>query len=176
MLVGHSLGGAICVLAAAADPGRALGVIVVACGVSLPVRPVLWDELARGGEAVVADRLARAAAPPATSTAHLSDVGARMRAMMARARPGTLESHLRACAQFDAPSMPLPAIVIAGEADRVVAPELCRQLADRLHGRFELLPDTGHQIPWQAPHAVLEAIRDMTAQPLTAAVTKENHE
>jgi pimeloyl-ACP methyl ester carboxylesterase len=48
-----------------------------------------------------------------------------------------------------------PVTVIGGEADQVVAPELCRQLAGRLNGRLLVLPDTGQQIPWQAPDAVL---------------------
>jgi pimeloyl-ACP methyl ester carboxylesterase len=150
LLVGHSLGGAVSVLAAAATGREQIaGLIVVACGASLPVHPAVWATLHESGEAAVADRLARLQPP---------DVGERMGTMMRRARPGTLERHLRACGAFRAPAVAVPSVVVAGEADRVVAPPLSAQLAERLGARLVLLPGIGHQVPWEAPQAVLEAV------------------
>ena len=106
VLVGHSLGGAACVLAANSAPELLAGLVVVASGVSMPVHPSLWGMLEDRGESTVIDRFAAAASVSVqvigSSTVDQSE---RMRTMMRRAVPGTLTNHLKACASYQAPSV-----------------------------------------------------------------------
>ena len=82
--------------------------------------------------------------------------------MMQRAVPGTLTNHLKACASYQAPSVLVPAIVVAGGQDRLVSPDLCEQLAERIGARYELVPDAGHQIPWEQPERIVAAIGNLS--------------
>ena len=82
---------------------------------------------------------------------------ARMQAMMQRAAPGTLTNHLKACDAYQAPTVSVPATVVAGAEDRLVSPDLCEQLAERIGARYELVPDAGHQIPWERPDSIVDA-------------------
>ncbi|PRH79450.1 alpha/beta hydrolase [Streptomyces solincola] len=56
----------------------------------------------------------------------------------------------------------IPAVVLAGAADRVVAPALGRAVAEALpEARFEELPDAGHMLPLETPQEVVRAIREL---------------
>jgi pimeloyl-ACP methyl ester carboxylesterase len=160
VLVGHSLGGAACVLAANRAPELLAGLVVVSSGVSMPVHPSVWGMLEERGESTVIDRFAAVASRvgPGDRQLATADQSERMRTMMRRAVPGTLTNHLKACSAYQAPSASVPAIVVAGGRDRLVSPDLCEQLAERLGARYELVPDAGHQIPWEEPERVIEAI------------------
>jgi pimeloyl-ACP methyl ester carboxylesterase len=161
VLVGHSLGAAACVLAASRIPELVGGLVVVASGTSMPVHPSLWKILEDGGEQAVISRFATAASGTG-SAGHepgSPEVSQRMRAMMQRAAAGTLTNHLRACDAYEAPTVSVPAMVIAGANDRMVSPLLARELAVQMHAGFELVPDAGHQIPWERPDSILAAIR-----------------
>jgi pimeloyl-ACP methyl ester carboxylesterase len=160
VLVGHSLGGAACVLAANRAPELLAGLVVVASGVSMPVHPSLWGMLEDGGESAVIRRFAAAASLVGSGGQKVSSaaVSQRMEAMMQRAVPGTLTNHLKACDAYQAATAAVPAVVIAGAQDRLVSPDLCEQLSGRLGARYDLIPDTGHQIPWEQPVSIIEAI------------------
>ena len=80
---------------------------------------------------------------------------------MQRAAPGTLTNHLKACDAYQAATPAVPAVVLAGAKDRLVSPDLCEQLAERLGARYELIPDTGHQIPWERPARIIEAVTSL---------------
>jgi pimeloyl-ACP methyl ester carboxylesterase len=164
VLVGHSLGGAACVLAANRAPELLAGLVVVASGVSMPVHPSFWGMLEDIGESAVIRRFAATASPVGSGGQKVSSaaVSQRMEAMMQRAAPGTLTNHLKACDAYQAAAAAVPAVVIAGARDRLVSPNLCEQLSERLGARYELLPDTGHQIPWEQPERIVEAIADLS--------------
>jgi len=54
----------------------------------------------------------------------------------------------------------VPTLVVAGEADRIVDPEVARAYAARIPGaRFVLLPRTGHLPQLETPGALLELLR-----------------
>ncbi len=56
------------------------------------------------------------------------------------------------------PEPGLPARVLAGADDPLVSSTGARALAERLHGGFRLLEDTGHSIPAEAPQDLWEEI------------------
>ena len=153
-LVGHSLGGAIAARIAVADPAASAGFVLVACGSTLPVHAATWALLHKRGPAGLARSFAEAACG-----GH-ADVADRMEAMVLR-HAGALEPHLRACDAFAlAASTPTPAPieVVAGARDRLVSRRLMTALADVLGARLTVLPDAGHQVPWEAPEAVAAAV------------------
>jgi pimeloyl-ACP methyl ester carboxylesterase len=163
VLVGHSLGGAACVLAANRAPELVGGLVVVASGVSMPVHPSLWGILADGGESAVIRRFAGVSGSGSDGHERPSaDVSPRMQTMMQRATPGTLTNHLKACDAYRAPTVSVPATVIAGADDRLVSPDLCEQLAERIGARYELVPDAGHQVPWERPERIVDAIKALS--------------
>lgn len=163
VLVGHSLGGAACVLAANRAPELVSGLVVVAAGISMPVHPSLWRIREDGGESAVIRRFAAASAIGSGGHERSSaDVSRRMQTMMQRATPGTLTNHLKACDAYRAPPVSVPAAVVAGADDRLVSPDLCQQLAERIGARYELVPDAGHQIPWERPERIVDAIKALS--------------
>ncbi|GAA0799445.1 alpha/beta fold hydrolase [Spirilliplanes yamanashiensis] len=57
----------------------------------------------------------------------------------------------------------VPAVVLAGARDTVVAPRLGEAVAAALPAaRYELLPGAGHMLPLEAPAAVAAAVRDLS--------------
>ncbi|MDX3850038.1 alpha/beta hydrolase [Streptomyces sp. AK02-01A] len=59
----------------------------------------------------------------------------------------------------------VPAVVLAGEHDRVVGPELGRAVADALpDARFDLLPGAGHMLPLERPAEIVRAVAGLVAR------------
>ncbi|MBV9524235.1 MAG: alpha/beta hydrolase, partial [Candidatus Dormibacteraeota bacterium] len=70
------------------------------------------------------------------------------------------------------PSLAVPAVVIAGEEDRLLPPWHSRQLAAGLPSLVELaeLPGVAHMAPLEAPGEVTSRIRQLAAETLAAPV------
>jgi len=59
----------------------------------------------------------------------------------------------------------VPAVVLAGEADRVIAPELGKAIAEAMsNARFERLPEAGHMLPLEAPERVAQVIAELASR------------
>jgi pimeloyl-ACP methyl ester carboxylesterase len=64
----------------------------------------------------------------------------------------------------------VPAVVLHGEKDTVVAPEDGRAVAEALpNARYELLPGAGHMLPLEAPDRVAGAVVELAGLPLAKA-------
>lgn len=62
----------------------------------------------------------------------------------------------------DLASVTVPAVVLAGKADRVIAPELGMAIAEAMpEARFEDIPDAGHMLPLEAPDRVARVIAEL---------------
>lgn len=160
IVVGHSLGGAITTLLATRSIAPAKGWVVVSCGTTLPVHDATWATLREGGVDALAAQFAIAAAggrraveeDPASAA-----VAERMEDMVLRRR-NSLEPHLRACAAFAAPDVEVARTeVVCGSRDRLVWPQLMTDLGARLGARTTVVETAAHQIPWQAPEAIIAA-------------------
>jgi pimeloyl-ACP methyl ester carboxylesterase len=164
VLVGHSLGGAVCVLAAARAPELVRGLVVVAAGASMPVHPSIWKLLGDYGELAVIRRFAAATMGGGSGGRGASNpnISERMATMMERAVSGTLAKHLKACDAYNAQAVSVPATVVAGARDRLVSAGLAEQLAQHIGADYVLVPDAGHQIPWERPESVISAIRKLS--------------
>lgn len=59
----------------------------------------------------------------------------------------------------------VPTVVLAGEADRSIAPELGQAIAEAMpKARFERLPDAGHMLPLDAPVRVAQVIAELATR------------
>ncbi|MFB7468722.1 alpha/beta fold hydrolase [Streptomyces sp. NPDC056224] len=62
-------------------------------------------------------------------------------------------------------SVKVPAVVLHGEADKVIDIALARTLADVLpDSRFEAVPDAGHMLPLERPQLAVSAISELAAR------------
>jgi pimeloyl-ACP methyl ester carboxylesterase len=160
LLVGHSMGGAVALSAALQDPAAVCGVVAVSAGARLPVNPRLLDGLAEDFEAAL-DLIV------AASTGGRRGAAARMEAMLRRGGAALLELDLRACDGFDVRAalgaLAPPLLAIVGEEDRMTPVHRSRELADGAGGRLVVIPGAGHQLPWDAPGALAEAIEEQVA-------------
>jgi pimeloyl-ACP methyl ester carboxylesterase len=67
--------------------------------------------------------------------------------------------------QHTLPRLTVPAIVIAGEADRLTPPSHARRIAEMLPElrRLTVLEDTGHMTPLERPEVVVEALTELAS-------------
>ncbi|HZU61355.1 MAG TPA: alpha/beta hydrolase, partial [Solirubrobacteraceae bacterium] len=68
---------------------------------------------------------------------------------------------------YDAlPRLTVPAIVLAGEKDRLTPPSHARRIAEMLPQleRLIILPDTGHMAPLERPREVTQALKELAAK------------
>jgi pimeloyl-ACP methyl ester carboxylesterase len=160
VLLGHSMGGLVCLAAAAAWPERVAGVCIVTSGARLPVSPLLFELLktdyVRFGE-WIEDHCWSRKTP--------RDVVERWRAVALTARQEVTLADYRAVERFDAgpllSSLRAPALVLAGEDDRMTPPTLSAELASRLaSARLVVVPEAGHMLMQEQPARFFEELSD----------------
>ena len=153
VLAGTSYGGSIALEVALAAPGRVSALWLMGCDPAAPEAGV--QELAAGLEAMpdaVIDMLAGLAVPQeatgaaAAFKAMASRVGGKAGAAQARALAARPEAASRLAA------LPMPALVVWGEADRIVPVSVGQALAYALpHAHLHVLPGRGHLPTLEAP-------------------------
>ena len=61
--------------------------------------------------------------------------------------------------------LPMPALVVCGEADRLTPPDRSREMAALLpHARLEIVPGAGHLLTMEAPARVNALLLDWLEQ------------
>src|SRR5512145_1167988 len=163
-VAGHSMGALAALAFAARHPARAGALALLGAAAQTPVnedlrhaaatRPeqaaamiVTWSfsaAAALGGSAAIA-AFGGSASPGLWLTGGATS-------LLARAYPGVLATDLTACNDYldgpaDATQVQCPALVIAGERDRMSPAKQGRELAALLsHGRIAVLPGAGHMV------------------------------
>jgi len=171
-LVGHSLGGAIALEAAALLAERVRGLVLLAAASALPVN----DQLLRAARETPAEahRLitAWALGPDAKRGGNavpglwLSNGSL---ALLARNRPGVLAADFEACNRWSsgleaARRVRCPTLVVIGANDVMTPPRAGRQLAQEITGaKTVMIANCGHTLMAEAPDAVLDALIDFFA-------------
>jgi pimeloyl-ACP methyl ester carboxylesterase len=177
-LVGHSMGGAIALEAAASLGDRVTGVALLGAAAAIPVHR---DLLAAAREQPdIAYRMmtawafgarARMGGNPAPG---LWMTGAAM-ALFARNAAGVLFTDLDACNAWKtgvdaARKLVCPALVLLGSQDIMTPTRNGRELAAMIAGsRTVTIPDCGHMMTAEAPDAVLDALIGFFARSAVAA-------
>lgn len=162
-LVGHSMGGLICLDLAARD-ARVRRLVLVGTAARMPVHPDLLaaarEDLPRAAAMIVdwafatQRKLGGQAVPGAWTPM------AAMRLLLATG-PGLLAADLEACNLYAggeeaARRVRASALVMTGEEDRMTPPRACRQLAELLsEGRFVVLAGAGHMPMVECPRELL---------------------
>jgi pimeloyl-ACP methyl ester carboxylesterase len=163
VLGGHSLGGAIAQMVALSAPGLLRGIALVGTGARLRVVPKLFDLMREdhaAGVAFVNGQGWSPSSPPAL-------VEGGRRAMLAT-RAAVTVGDFTACDGFDVMArlgeIAVPALVIAGEDDRLTPPRYAEHLAAAIPGaRLVRVPAAGHYMMIEQPDAVNAALRDFLA-------------
>lgn len=68
----------------------------------------------------------------------------------------------------------IPAVVLAGDGDRVIAPHLAHAVAEALpRARFTRLPGAGHMLPLERPDEIVSAVESVLGDGTVAAVDED---
>ena len=171
-LVGHSMGAAIAIEAAAALQGRVARLALLGSGLSMPVNDALLTSALAAPQAAFAMIVDWGHGPRAKIGGNPAP-GLWMRggalALLARSRPGVLYADLAACNGWTtgdaaAGRIGCPALVVIGARDAMTPPRAGHALARRLaHGRAVSIADCGHMPMAEAPDATLNALIDFFA-------------
>jgi pimeloyl-ACP methyl ester carboxylesterase len=161
VLVGHSMGSAIALTAALAEPAALAGLVLVGAGPRLRVNPQLLENVGRpeAFAAAVNQILIWSFAPEADprmvelARARLIETGA-----------ARLASDLSACDAFDVTArlaeIQLPVLIIVGRNDRMTPPRLGEELRTGLPGaRLQVVEAAGHMVMLERAEAVATALQ-----------------
>jgi len=160
LIVGHSLGGSIAIALAARRPDLVRGLVLIASCVKLPLVDSVGERLV----AYLPGPLRRLLffsmvkkvlfAPEAAADA----VAITMQELRA-CRPETIQNDVRSAREMDltaqASGLDVPALVLAGNHDRLTTPALAERLSALIRGsRLRLVDGAGHMLPLEAPQWV----------------------
>ncbi|MGI5230188.1 alpha/beta fold hydrolase [Actinoallomurus sp. CA-142502] len=172
VLVGHSMGGKVAQLVAAARPAGLAGLVLVGPGPARPAAVVTPEYREALSHAYDSDETTAAARDTVLTATPLSDD---LRAqILADSRAGApaarIEWPLHGIAQDitrEARDIDVPVLVVAGEHDRV---EPAGVLRDNLlpylrRADLSVIPGSGHLIPLEAPDELALILRDAPSAP-----------
>lgn len=168
-IVGHSMGAAVSLEAAAAMPERVTRLVLLGVADAIPVHPDLLAAAA-AGDPLAYDLMtawghghaARLGGHPSPGLWMLGGA----RALFARSRPGVLFRDLTACNDWShglaaARRVPCPTLVAIGPDDVMTPPARGRAVAEALPaGREVVIPGSGHMMLIENPDATLDALVD----------------
>lgn len=165
-LVGHSMGGKIALNYAARRPVGLEALLLLAPSPPTP-ETMAPDERARllathGDRAAAAATIRRIThLPIATAIVERAiedNVHSSQAAWRAWLEQGSRENIAAAMARIDTPTT-----IVAGASDPVISPQLLQQeLVARLDVRsMQLIPNAGHLLPLEAPHAIVDVLKEM---------------
>jgi pimeloyl-ACP methyl ester carboxylesterase len=168
-LIGHSMGAAIAIEAAAGMPERVTRVGLVGTAAAVPVHRDLLAAAKETPERAYQMMTAWAHGTAAKLGGHpvpgLWMTGGTL-ALFARNQPGVLHADLEACAAWKsgpeaARKVRCPALVIIAANDIMTPAKAGRELAGLItDSRAVTVDDCGHMLPAEAPDAVLDALID----------------
>lgn len=155
-LIGHSLGGAVCLQLALDHPELLAGLVMVSSSSRLRVHPAILKMVAESS-AQQPYRL-DAAFGPGASSAIKDDYAKRA----ASTPPAAALADWQACDAFDVRArlaeLSCPALVIHGDQDLLTPAKHQASLAQAIRAERVVLEGVGHMLPWEAPAALAQAI------------------
>lgn len=167
-IVGHSMGGAIAIEAAATFPARVTHIGVIGSGAAIPVSPALLETAANRPDDAYEMMTTWSHAPQSRLGGNpmpgMWMVGM-ARAVFARNRPGLLATDLKACNDWThgadrAATVKCPAVVVGATQDLMTPQKRSAELAAAIPGaKLVIIPSSGHMIMAEAPDACLKALR-----------------
>jgi pimeloyl-ACP methyl ester carboxylesterase len=178
VLVGHSMGSAIALTAALAEPAALAGLVLIGAGARLRVNPRLLEGVARPETfAASVDQIVRWSFA-AAAEARLVELA---RARLLETGSAVLAADLRACDAFDVAArlgeIGLPTLIIVGGDDRMTPPPLSEELRAGIAGaRAEVIAGGGHMVMLERPEAIGRLLQsfltDLSRSPNASAAAK----
>ncbi|QYK51798.1 MAG: alpha/beta fold hydrolase [Anaerolineales bacterium] len=162
VLCGHSMGAAIALHMAHAEPQRVRGLLLLGAAARFQVNPQLLEKL--HNPARLADGVRNIVQWSFGRATHPSLRAAYTRQLL-RNPLGLLHADLKACADFDltalAPRIATPAVVLCGDEDQMVAEPLSASLVRSLPtARQVMIARAGHMLMMERPEEVAAALED----------------
>lgn len=160
VLIGHSLGAAICLSFAIRHGNDVAAVVPLGGGVRMPVNPVILEGLREDPEAVIAVAAKFSLARP--NRERLSEL---LTKTLSRVDPAVLYGDFVACSRLDiteaAQQIRVPALVLCGAEDKMTPPSLSETLCSRIPGAvLAMIPGAGHFAMLENPEAFNKALSD----------------
>jgi pimeloyl-ACP methyl ester carboxylesterase len=158
VLVGHSMGGAIVLTLALADPGAYRGLVLAGSGARLRVLPALIEQ-ARTDFSTALNVL-EDAEWSSTANKKLRQASGKISRQLGS---HALWCDLTACDQFDVTArlseLTLPALAIVGAEDRLTPVKFSQYLSQHMPDcRLAIIPSTGHMAMLEQPDAFNAAL------------------
>ena len=159
VIVGHSMGGAVAQKMALDERERVSALVLLSTGARLRVAPAILEGIERDFEQAVnliTEYAWSSGAPP-------SLIGLGRRALRETGSEVLLRDFL-ACDRFDVmgrvEDIDVPALIVAGSADRLTPIKYSRFLSERIpDGRLVTVAGAGHMVMLERPEVVAEAIQ-----------------
>lgn len=161
VLCGHSMGGAVAMLAALRSPESVRALALVGTGARLRVLPAIFESLKADFPAAVRNMCGFSF----TKQAHKEQARILEEAMLKAGRETTIRD-FTLCDNFDimreAGKISQPTLVVCGEKDVMTPPKYSMWLAENIPGaKLTLIPDCGHLCMMEAPGETAAAIREV---------------
>ncbi len=167
---GHSMGGAISLLYAAAHSERVMGTIVIASSSSLPVNPMIFQLVKENFPMMVKTSLQFSFEREDEDVKFYRGL---TEEMLKKNGPDVLYKDMKACNEYSikekVSEINSPVLIIAGERDKLVPYDNVTDFYSRLTTKKELLTieRCGHMIPFEAPEesskTVISFVKSLSA-------------
>lgn len=160
VLIGHSLGAAICLRFAILHGDLASAVVPVGGGVRMPVNPLILDGLKTDPAAIIG-----LAAKFSIAKENRERLSGFVTDNLSRVNPGILYGDFFACSKLDiteaVAGIRIPALILCGAEDKMTPPALSEYLRDQIPGAgLALIPQAGHFAMLENPEVFNAALTD----------------
>ena len=158
ILIGHSLGAAICLSFVIRYATAAAAVVSVGGGVKMPVNPMILEGLKQDPAVVIG-----MAAKFSVAKQNRERFSGLITQSLSLVDPGILHGDFSACNGLDiaesVAAIRIPALVLCGEEDKMTPPSLSQAIRDSIPGaRLALIGNAGHFVMMENPEAFNEAL------------------
>jgi pimeloyl-ACP methyl ester carboxylesterase len=160
VLIGHSLGAAICLSFAIRHGDAAAAVIPVGGGGRMPVNPIILEGLKQDPAAIIG-----MAAKFSIAKENRERLSGFITENLSRATPGIIYGDFLACSKLDITAavagIRIPALILCGADDKMTPPALSEYLRDHIPGAgLAMIPGAGHFVMLENPEAFNAALTD----------------
>jgi len=160
VLIGHSLGAAICLSFVIRYDTAAAAVVPVAVGVKMPVNPMILEGLLQDPASVIG-----MVAKFSVAKQNREKFSGLIAESLSRVNPEIIHGDFSACNSLNITEavarIRIPTLVICGAEDKMTPPSLSQFIRDRIPGaRLTLIEGAGHFVMMENPEAFNAALAD----------------